>query len=83
LVTQLKGSKGKGAAAIKPPQFFEICEQVKQFVDQGDTIPVSALAKLVKFKLLMIKAKDLERREAEKKVLIIYAMTLNFFLRGK
>ena len=62
------GGKGKGAASAKPPQFHEVCEQVKPLVDQGEPIPPSLMAKLLKFKLLHVKQKDLERREEEKKV---------------
>jgi len=65
------GGKGKGAASAKPPQFFEVCEQVKPLVDQSEPIPPSLMAKLIKFKLLYIKQKDLNRREEERKVLVI------------
>ncbi|PFX34574.1 Sperm-associated antigen 17 [Stylophora pistillata] len=61
------GGKGKGAASAKPPQFHEVCEQVKPLVDQGEIVPPSLMAKLLKFKLLHIKQKDLDRREEEKK----------------
>ena len=37
-------------------------------MDQGEPIPPSLMAKLLKFKLLHVKQKDLERREEEKKV---------------
>ena len=62
------GGKGKGAASAKPPQFHEVCEQVKPLVDQGEPIPPSLMAKLLKFRLLHVKQRDLERREEEKKV---------------
>ena len=62
------GGKGKGAAAVKPPAFHEICEQVKGQMDQGEVVSASMMAKLLKFKLLHIKQKDFERREEEKKV---------------
>ncbi|XP_068698646.1 sperm-associated antigen 17-like [Montipora foliosa] len=61
------GGKGKGAASAKPPQFFEVCEQVKPLVDHGEPVPPSLMAKLLKFKLLHVKQKDLERREEEKR----------------
>ncbi|XP_078373230.1 sperm-associated antigen 17-like isoform X2 [Oculina patagonica] len=61
------GGKGKGAASAKPPQFYEVCEQVKPLVDQGESIPPSLMAKLLKFKLLHVKQKDLDRREDERK----------------
>ena len=63
------GGKGKTATAGKPPQFHEVCEQVKPLLDQGEPISPSLMAKLLKFKLLHVKQKDFERREEEKKVL--------------
>lgn len=68
---QNKGSKGKPTAG-KAPQFVEICDHVKTTMDQGDSISISLLAKLVKFKMLMIKNKDRERREIENKVYKTY-----------
>ena len=62
---------GKGKAAVKLPEFVEICEQVKPFIDQGEDIPPILLAKLLKFKLLLLKNKDNERREEEKKVISV------------
>ena len=62
------GGKSKGASSGKPPPFFEVCEQIKPLVDHGEPIPPLLMAKLLKFKLLHIKQKDLERREEERKV---------------
>lgn len=62
------GGKGKGASSGKPPPFFEVCEQIKPLVDHGEPIPPLLMAKLLKFKLLHIKQKDLDRREEERKV---------------
>ena len=45
-----------------------MCEQVKALVDQGEVIPPQLMAKLIKFKLLTIKSKDMDRREEETKV---------------
>eukprot|EP00057_Strongylocentrotus_purpuratus_P035557 XP_799985.4 PREDICTED: sperm-associated antigen 17 [Strongylocentrotus purpuratus] len=60
-----KTKKGKDA-----PQFFEICETVKsEYLDKGEEIPQGLMAKLLKWKLLAIKEKDLKRREEEKKAL--------------
>lgn len=74
------GGKGKGAASAKPPQFYEVCEQVKPLVDQGESIPPSLMAKLLKFKLLHVKQKDLDRREDERKVLLnIYLLNYIFY----
>lgn len=69
---QLKGGKGKGSQASPKPLYGEICEQVKTLSDQGEAIPITTLAKLVKFKLISIKTKDKERRENERKVFYIY-----------
>jgi hypothetical protein len=44
---------------------------VKPFIDQGEDIPPILLAKLLKFKLLLLKNKDNERREEEKKVISV------------
>ncbi|XP_033635929.1 sperm-associated antigen 17-like [Asterias rubens] len=48
--------------------FSEICEAVKPHLDNNEDIPLPLLAKLLKWKLLAIKQKDLKRREDEKKV---------------
>lgn len=61
-------SGGKGKNAVKLPEHAEICEQVKPFIDQGEEIPSNLLAKLLKFKLLQIKTKDIERRNEIEKV---------------
>lgn len=67
-----------------------MCEQVKPLVDQGEPIPPSLMAKLLKFKLLHVKQKDLDRREEERKVplnIYIYFLTnyknlINFTLEA-
>ncbi|XP_065057686.1 sperm-associated antigen 17-like isoform X2 [Rhopilema esculentum] len=51
----------------KPPPFFEVIDSIKVLIEQGEDVPASLLAKLLKFKLLMIKQKEFERREEEKK----------------
>lgn len=62
------GGGGKGKSTVKLPEFVEVCEQVKPFIDQDEDIPPSLLAKLLKFKLLHLKTKDFERIDEEKKV---------------
>ena len=52
------------------PQFAEICEPCKEYLDKDEEIPLPLLAKLVKFRLLDIKVKDQRRRETEKKVML-------------
>ena len=74
------GGKGKGAASAKPPQFYEVCEQVKPLVDQSEPVPPSVMAKLIKFKLLHIKQKDLDRREEERKVLMLLHLEITLIL---
>lgn len=68
----ISGGGGKGKQAVKLPEFVEICEQVKPFIDQGEEIPPSLLAKLLKFKLLLLKTKDIEREEEAKKVTVFF-----------
>ena len=55
----------------KPPPFFEVIDSIKVLIEQGEDVPANLLAKLLKFKLLMIKQKDFERREEEKKVTML------------
>lgn len=50
------------------PQSCEICEPCKQYLDNGEEIPLPMLAKLIRFKLLDIKQQDINRREAEGQV---------------
>ena len=58
-----KAKKPKDTAA-----FSEICEAVKPHLDNNEDVPLPLLAKLLKWKLLAIKQKDLKRREDERKV---------------
>ena len=58
----------KNKKSKESPQFAEICEPCKAYLDNEEDIPLPLLARLVKFRLLDIKAKDLKRRETEKKV---------------
>ena len=54
---------------------MEICDYVKSVIDKGEKLSPSMLARLIKFKLLMIKTKDQERRADEKKVRLYYLLT--------
>lgn len=53
------------------PPYYEACEPCKLYLDAGDEVPLPQLAKLIKFRLLAVKAADLKRREVDKKVRII------------
>nr|XP_022292317.1 sperm-associated antigen 17-like isoform X8 [Crassostrea virginica] len=64
-VRELGNPKGKKPKEV--PQHFEVCEPCKIHLDNGEDIPLPLLARLIKFKLLAIKANDLKRRETEKK----------------
>uniref|UniRef100_K1PP61 Sperm-associated antigen 17 n=1 Tax=Magallana gigas TaxID=29159 RepID=K1PP61_MAGGI len=68
-VKELGNPKGKKPKEV--PQHFEVCEPCKIHLDNGEEIPLPLLARLIKFKLLAIKANDLKRRETEKKVSLV------------
>ena len=63
---ELGNPKGKKPKDI--PLNIEVCEACKPYLDANEEIPLALLAKLIKYKLLDLKQKDLNRRDAEKKV---------------